>query len=81
MIKDENGKNIGMSSLVDDGSEVYGARYSSIYRFNSNKYEWKRISPEVPGSSVQSIDVHNDKLYITTYNHGMFQIPVKQETR
>ncbi len=81
VIKDQNGKNIGVRHLVDDGSEVYGVQSSGIYRFNSNKYEWERISPEVPGYSVQDIDVHNDKLYITTYHRGIFQIPVKQKTR
>ena len=81
VIKDENGKNVSMLCLVDDRSEVYGSRHSGIYRFNSNKYEWERISPEVPGSSVQNFDVHNDKLYITTYLRGIFQIPVKQENR
>ena len=81
VIKDENGKNVSMLCLVDDRAEVYGSRHSGIYRFNSNKYEWERISPEVPGSSVQNFDVHNDKLYITTYERGIFQIPVKQENR
>ena len=81
VIKDQNGKNVWMQCLVDDGSEVYGAQRSSIYRFNSNKYEWERISPEVPGSLVQNIDVHNDKLYITTHLRGIFHIPVKQKTR
>ena len=77
VIKDENGKNVSMLCLVDDRSEVYGAESSGIYRFNSNKYEWERISPEVPDRAVQNIDVHNDKLYITTYLRGIFQIPVK----
>ena len=81
VIKDENGKNVSMLCLVDDRSEVYGAESSGIYRFNSNKYEWERISPEVPDRSVQNIDIHNDKLYITTYLRGIFQIPVKQENR
>ncbi len=77
VIKDENGKNIRMRHLVDDGAEVYGVQSSGIHRFNSNKYEWEKVSPELPNDYVDDVVIHNDKLYITT-NYGIFYIPVMQ---
>ena len=78
MIKDENGKNVGMRHLVDEGSEIYGAQSFGIYRFNSNKYEWEKVSPELPNEYVDDVVIHNDKLYITTYWRGIFSIPIMQ---
>ena len=76
VIKKRNGKNINIRRLTVERNKVFGAHHSGIYIYNVDG-EWEKISPEIPGDSVNKFVVHNDKLFIATFHSGMFHIPVK----
>ncbi len=75
VIEDRNGSNIKMRRFAIDRSEVYGVHRSGIYRY-SDDGEWELSSPALP-DTANHIVVHNDKLFIATYQLGIFQIPIR----
>lgn len=75
---DEDGKNSIFDSIVVDKTQVFGGNKDGIYQLDNSK--WLRISPEIPGR-VRDFEIHNDKFYVVTDEHGMFHIPVEHDNR
>ena len=75
VITDSMGEPIIIDRFAVDGTTVYGAGDTGVYRLEG---EWQQISPEVPGK-VTSLIVSNDKLYIATEQRGLFHISLEEE--
>ena len=71
-----------MPTVIDkfavDGTTLYGVGDSGVYRLNAHS-KWELISSEVP-SSIQSLVLSNDRLYVGTRYHGMFHISLEEQT-
>ena len=75
VITDKIGTPIVIDRFAVDGTTVYGAGDTGVYRLES---EWQQISPEAPGKVI-SLIVSNDKLYIATEQRGLFHISLEEE--
>ena len=75
VITDNMGAPIVIDRFAVDGTTVYGAGDTGVYRL---KTEWQQISPEVPGKVI-SLIVSNDRLYIATEQRGLFHISLGEE--
>lgn len=76
VIEGRNGKIIKIRRLTVDKSEVYGVHRSGVYKYSDDR-KWELISPELPDSAWHLV-VHNDKFFISTFQLGIFQIPVRR---
>ena len=79
VLTDTAGERIVIDKFAVDGSNVYGAGDAGVYRLDDRRQS-EQISPSVP-DKVLSLAVKNDKIYIATKHHGMFQIPLEGEAR
>ncbi len=75
VITDKTGTPIVIDRFAVNGTTVYGAGDTGVYRLAG---EWQQISPEVPGKVI-SLIVSNDKLYIATEQRGLFHISLGEE--
>lgn len=75
VITDKTGTPIVIDRFAVNGTTVYGAGDTGVYRLEG---EWQQISPEVPGKVV-SLIVSNDRLYIATEQRGLFHISLEAE--
>ena len=75
MITDKMDTRIVIDRFAVDGTTVYGAADTGVYRLEG---EWQQISPEIP-DRVISLVVSNDRLYIATEQRGMFHISLGEE--
>ena len=75
VITDKMDARIVIDRFAVDGTTVYGAADTGIYRLEG---EWQQISPEVP-DKVISLVVSNDRLYIATEQRGLFHISLGEE--
>ena len=75
LITDKTGTPIVIDRFAVNGTTVYGAGDTGVYRLAGG---WQQISPEVPGKVI-SLIVSNDKLYIATEQRGLFHISLKEE--
>ena len=75
VITDKIGTPIVIDRFAVNGTTVYGAGDTGVYRLAG---EWQQISPEVPGKVI-SLIVSNDKLYIATEQRGLFHISLEEE--
>ena len=75
VITDKTGTPIVIDRFAVNGTTVYGAGDTGVYRLAG---EWQQISPEVPGKVI-SLIVSNDKLYIATEQRGLFHISLEEE--
>ena len=76
VLTDTTGEYIVADRLIVDGTTVYMAGDTGIYRLTNNRQP-EKISPSVP-DSVLSLAVKSDTLYIVTEHRGMFQIPLEE---
>ena len=71
-----------MPTVIDrfavDGTAIYGVGDSGAYRLDPHG-KWELLSPEIPNSAIVSLVTCNDRLYIGTYEHGMFHISLKEQ--
>ena len=69
-----------MSTVIDrfavDGTTIYGVGDSGAYRLDPHG-KWELLSPDIPNSSIVSLVISNDRLYVGTYVHGMFHISLE----
>ena len=77
VLTDRAGERIVIDRFAVDGTSVYGAGDAGVYRLDDRRQS-EQIFPSVP-DKVLSLAVKNDKLYIVTRHHGMFQIPFAEE--
>ena len=75
VITDKMDTRIVIDRFAVDGTTVYGAADTGVYRLEG---EWQQISPEIP-DRVISLVVSNDRLYIATEQRGMFHISLGEE--
>ena len=75
VITDKTGTPIVIDRFAVDGTTVYGAGDTGVYRLEGR---WQQISPEVPGKVI-SLIVSNDRLYIATEQRGLFHISLEEE--
>ena len=75
VITDKIGTPIVIDRFAVDGTTVYGAGDTGVYRLEG---EWQQISPEVP-DKVISLIASNDRLYIATEQRGLFHISLEEE--
>ena len=75
LITDKTGTPIVIDRFAVNGTTVYGAGDTGVYRLAG---EWQQISPEVPGKVI-SLIVSNDKLYIATEQRGLFHISLEED--
>ena len=75
VVTDKIGTPIIIDKFTVDGTTVYGAGDTGVYRLET---EWQQISPEAPGKVI-SLVVSNDKLYIATEQRGLFHISLEEE--
>ena len=76
VLTDTAGERIVIDKFAVDGTTIYGAGDAGVYRLDDRRQS-EQIFPSVP-DKVLSLAVKNDKLYIITKHHGMFQIPLEQ---
>ena len=76
VLTDTAGNRIVIDRFAVGGTNVYGAGDAGVYRLDDRRPS-EQIYPSVPGKVV-SLAVKNDKLYIVTRHHGMFQIPLAE---
>ncbi|MCY3742732.1 MAG: sigma-70 family RNA polymerase sigma factor [Candidatus Poribacteria bacterium] len=76
VLTDTAGGRIVIDRFAVNGTSVYGAGDAGVYRLDDRKQS-EQIYPNVP-DRVLSLAVKNDKLYIVTRHHGMFQIPLAE---
>jgi len=77
VLTDTAGERIVIDRFAMDGTSVYGAGDAGVYHLDDRRQS-EQIFPNVP-DKVLSLAVKNDKLYIITKHHGMFQIPLADE--
>lgn len=77
VLTDSAGERIVIDRFAVDGLHVYGAGDAGVYRLEDRRQS-EQISPSVP-DKILSLAVKNDKLYIVTRHHGMFQISLEEE--
>ena len=77
VLTDSAGERIVIDRFAVDGTTIYGAGNAGVYRLDDRRQS-EQIFPSVP-DRVLSLAVKNDKLYIVTRHHGMFQIPLAEE--
>ncbi len=75
LITDQTSTPIVIDRFTVDGTTVYGAGDTGVYRLEGG---WQQISPEVPGKVI-SLIVSNDRLYIATEQRGLFHISLEEE--
>ena len=75
VITDAMGTRIVIDRFAVDGTTVYGAGDTGVYRLEG---EWQQMSAEVPGKVI-SLIVSNDRLYIATEQRGLFHISLEEE--
>ena len=73
----------GMPPVIDkcavDDTTAYGAGGSGVYRMNSFG-QWEQIAPSVPGK-VRFLVINNNRLYVSTQQHGMFHISLDEDMK
>ena len=78
VITDKTSMPIVIDRLVADSTTIYGVNDSSAYRLDPHG-KWELFSSEVP-SRIESLVTSNDRLYVGTRDHGMFYIPLEEQT-
>jgi len=76
VLTDTAGERIVIDRFAVGRTSVYGAGDAGVYRLDDRRRS-KQIYPSVP-DRILSLAVKNDKLYIVTRHHGMFQIPLTE---
>ena len=76
-ITDKTGVHTIMNRMTVAGTTVYGIGDSGAHLLDK-RGEWKKISPEVPGSII-SATINGDRLYVATEQRGMFHISLEKE--
>ena len=77
-ITDTTGTHLIMERLAVDGTNVYGASETNVYRLESDGVTWKQLTPEVP-DRVTSLVVDRNVLYVGTQSKGMLHFTVNEE--
>lgn len=77
VITDKNRMPTVIDKFAVDGTTIYGVGDSGAYRLNTHS-EWELLSADLP-NSIRSLVISNDRLYVGTYNHGMFHISLKEQ--
>ena len=77
VISNRIGESIIIGRFAVDGTTVYGAGDTGLYRLDTRR-KWQQMLPSVP-DTVISLVVNKDKLYIATQSRGMFHIPLENE--
>jgi hypothetical protein len=66
---------IPISQLAVQGTTLYGASKTGVYRLDNKTNTWIQIAPEVPGRLI-SLVVTDDALYIGTGYSGILRLPL-----
>ena len=77
-ITDTAGTHLIMERLAVEGTNVYGASETSVYRLQSDGVTWKQLTPEVP-DRVTSLVVDRNVLYVGTQSSGMLHFTLNEE--
>ena len=77
VLTDTEGERLIVASLAVDDTTVYGVCNAGAYRLD-NRGNWKKVSPEVP-DGIRELVFANNKLYIITYQRGMFHVSLENE--
>ena len=75
VLTDNEGERLIVAGLAADDTTVYGVCSTGAYHLDS-RGKWKKVSPEVP-DGIRELVFANDKLYIITYQRGIFHISLK----
>ena len=78
VITDKNRMPTVIDKFAVDGTAIYGVGDSGAYRLDTHS-EWELLSAGLPDSIIRSLVISNDRLYVGTYNHGMFHISLKKQ--
>ena len=78
-ITDTVGTHLIMERLAVDGTNVYGASGTGVYRLESDGVTWKQLTPEVPDNRVTSLAVDRNVLYVGTQSKGMLHFTLNEE--
>ncbi len=76
-ITDETGGHTVIDRMAVAGTTVYGVGDSGAHLLDT-RGEWKKVSPEVPGSII-SATTNGNRLYVATEQRGMFHILLEEE--
>ena len=76
VLTDSAGERILIDKFAVDSTTIYGAGNAGVYRLDDRRQS-EQIFPSVP-DKVLSLALKNDKFYIVTRHHGMFQIPLAE---
>ncbi|MDE0401326.1 MAG: sigma-70 family RNA polymerase sigma factor [Candidatus Poribacteria bacterium] len=77
-ITDAARTHLSMERLAVDGTNVYGASETSVYRLKNDGVTWKQLTPEVP-DIVTSLAVDRNVLYVGTQSSGMLHFTVNEK--
>ena len=76
-ITDKTGIHTIIDRMTVADTTVYGVGDGGAHLLDQGG-EWKKISPEVPGSII-SAAINGDRLYVATEQRGMFHISLEKE--
>ena len=77
VLTDTEGERLIVASLAVNDTTVYGVCDAGAYRLD-NRGNWKKVSPEVP-DGIRELVFANNRLYIITYQRGMFHVSLGNE--
>jgi photosystem II stability/assembly factor-like uncharacterized protein len=75
VVTDKNRMPTVIDKFAVDGTTIYGIGDSGAYRLDAYS-EWELLSADVP-NSIGSFVISSDRLYVGTYDRGMFHISLK----
>ena len=78
VITDKNRMHTVIDRFAVDGTTLYGVGDSGAYCLDTHG-KWELLSAEVPNSPIVSLIISNDRLYVGTYDHGMFHISLEAQ--
>ena len=67
-----------IEKLAIDGSTIYGVGEGGAYRLDAYG-DWALLSAEVPKSFIMSLAISNNRLYVSTHDHGIFHISLEEQ--
>ena len=77
VLTDGMGRRPVIERFAIDGTTVYGAGDTDIYRLG-NRGKWEQVSPSVPGEVI-SLAINNNRLYVVAARRGLFHISLDEK--
>ena len=78
VITDKNRTRTVIGKFAAAGTTIYGVGDTGAYRLDALG-KWELLSSEIPNSMIVSVVISDNRLYIGTYDQGMFHISLENQ--